>query len=85
MAFYDRVKALHDPTVQRVSFAESSTTSAANVQSDAKLIQLKAEVLEEIQTKLVPETVLTNVSGISTWRDGAESDRAVHDQDDGNS
>jgi len=48
MAFYDRVKALHDPSMTR---------------PDAKYISLKSEVLEEIQTKMVPDTVLTNVSG----------------------
>lgn len=62
MAFYDRVKALHDPAVQRVSSLNDTVADSADQQSDAKLIQLKAEVLEEIQTKLVPETVLTNVS-----------------------
>jgi len=43
------------------------------MQSDAKLIQLKAEVLEEIQTKLVPETVLTNVSSTAVRRSLADS------------
>ena len=47
MTFYDRIKALHDPSISR---------------SDARFVQLKAEVMEEIQTKVVPETVLTNVS-----------------------
>jgi transformation/transcription domain-associated protein len=83
MAFYDRVKALHDPTVQRVNSYKFVVLSPANVQSDAKLIQLKAEVLDEIQTKLVPETVLTNVSDPLYCQPRTDPDFAVHDQDNG--
>ncbi|KAK4687186.1 transformation/transcription domain-associated protein, partial [Tremellales sp. Uapishka_1] len=57
LAFYDRVKELHDPAVPRVS---RMLENVANEQTDQKFIQLKAEVMEEIQTKMVPETVLTN-------------------------
>jgi transformation/transcription domain-associated protein len=59
MAFYDRIKQLHDPSMQRVSVHYSQTLT---IQTDHRFMQLKAEVMEEIQTKMVPENVLTNVS-----------------------
>ncbi|WVR08546.1 hypothetical protein IAU60_005601 [Kwoniella sp. DSM 27419] len=45
LAMLDRVKQLHDPAVPR---------------NDHRFIQLKSEVMEEIQTKMVPETIMTN-------------------------
>ena len=59
MAFYDRVKQLHDPALSRVS---SVGSREADDQSDPRYYQLKSEVMEEIQTKMIPETILTNVS-----------------------
>lgn len=51
MAFLDRSKELQDPAVPR---------------SDARHSQVKAEIMEEIQTKMVPENVLTNVGTRTT-------------------
>ncbi|EIW69900.1 hypothetical protein TREMEDRAFT_71446 [Tremella mesenterica DSM 1558] len=45
MAVYDRMKLLHDPTMSR---------------TDPRFLQLKIEVMDEIQAKMVPETILTN-------------------------
>ncbi|WRT70688.1 uncharacterized protein IL334_007686 [Kwoniella shivajii] len=56
LAYFDRMKQLHDPAIPR---------------NDPKFIQLKSEVMEEIQTKMVPETIMTNYM-IRTMKD-AES------------
>lgn len=45
--FHNRVAELYDP---------------AMTNSDARYLQLRAEVFEEIQAKMDPETILTNVS-----------------------
>nr|XP_019007357.1 transformation/transcription domain-associated protein [Kwoniella pini CBS 10737]OCF46138.1 transformation/transcription domain-associated protein [Kwoniella pini CBS 10737] len=45
LAYFDRIKQLHDPAVPR---------------TDPRFSQLKAEVMEEIQTKMVPENIMTN-------------------------
>jgi len=58
VSFYDRVKQLHDPAIPRVS---SDRQLALTPQTDQRFVQLKAEIMEEIQAKMVPDTVLTNV------------------------
>nr|XP_018259603.1 transformation/transcription domain-associated protein [Kwoniella dejecticola CBS 10117]OBR81761.1 transformation/transcription domain-associated protein [Kwoniella dejecticola CBS 10117] len=45
LAYFDRIKQLHDPAIPR---------------NDPRFSQLKAEVMEEIQTKMVPENIMTN-------------------------
>lgn len=45
LQFCDRQRQLHDPSVPR---------------TDARFIQLKMEIIEEIQAKMLPENVLTN-------------------------
>lgn len=45
MAFLDRMKQLLDPSMSR---------------TDGRYLQLRAEVMEDIQAKMVPETVLSN-------------------------
>lgn len=45
LAFCDRQRQLHDPSIPR---------------TDARYIQLKMEIIEEIQAKMLPENVLTN-------------------------
>lgn len=59
MAFFDRVKQLHDPALPRVSH---HALIPADEQNDNRFYQLKAEIMEEMQAKLVPETILTDVS-----------------------
>ncbi|WWC98567.1 hypothetical protein V866_005459 [Kwoniella sp. B9012] len=44
LAYFDRIKQLHDPAVPR---------------NDPRFFQLKAEVMEEVQTKMVPEDIMT--------------------------
>jgi transformation/transcription domain-associated protein len=61
MAFYDRLKTLYDPAVPRVCRV---SPGLADNQTDQRFIQLKTEVMEEIQTKMVPENILSNVSGL---------------------
>jgi transformation/transcription domain-associated protein len=62
MAFYDRVKALHEPSMSRVSVVVPHHQLATDLQADTRFVQLKADVLEEIQTKLIPQNILSNVS-----------------------
>lgn len=45
LAFCDRQRQLHDPSIPR---------------TDPRFVQLKMEIIEEIQTKMLPENVLTN-------------------------
>lgn len=45
LQFCDRQRQLHDPSIPR---------------TDARFIQLKMEIIEEIQAKMLPENVLTN-------------------------
>ncbi|WWC92285.1 uncharacterized protein L201_007239 [Kwoniella dendrophila CBS 6074] len=45
LAYFDRIKQLHDPAIPR---------------NDPRFFQLKAEVMEEVQTKMVPENIMTN-------------------------
>jgi transformation/transcription domain-associated protein len=81
MSFYDRVKQLHDPAIPRVS---RRRLGWAKWQTDQRFIQLKTEVLEEIQAKMVPENILSNVSCLLDEQGQIEADEtAVHDQNDG--
>jgi transformation/transcription domain-associated protein len=57
LMFHDRVGELHDPSMTRVS-----GSGAIADQTDQRFLQLKAEVFEEIQAKMDPETIMTNVS-----------------------
>lgn len=45
LAYFDRIKELHDPAIPR---------------NDHRYIQLRAELMEEIRVKMVPETIITN-------------------------
>ncbi|ODN82926.1 hypothetical protein L202_01173 [Cryptococcus amylolentus CBS 6039] len=45
LTYYDRLKELHDPSIPR---------------NDHRYIQLRAELMEEIRVKMVPETIITN-------------------------
>jgi transformation/transcription domain-associated protein len=58
LTFNDRLKVLHDPAVPKVSHGRVW----ADRQADPKYVVMRQEVVEEIQAKMVPENVLTNVS-----------------------
>ncbi|WVN89695.1 uncharacterized protein L203_104925 [Cryptococcus depauperatus CBS 7841] len=45
LTYYDRIKELHDPAISR---------------TDHRYIQLRAELMEEVRVKMVPETIITN-------------------------
>jgi transformation/transcription domain-associated protein len=62
--FYERIKALHDPSIPAVSFLSANALSSADVrfQTDPRFLTLKIEVMEEIQTKYIPDNILTKVS-----------------------
>jgi transformation/transcription domain-associated protein len=55
LVFHNRVAELFDP---------------AMTSTDARYLQLRAEVFEEIQVKMDPETILTNVSNTQFSRSG---------------
>jgi transformation/transcription domain-associated protein len=61
LTYSDRVVQLSDGPIPKVS-ARSSTHSIADKQNDQRLLQIKMEVLEEVQAKMDPDTILTNVS-----------------------
>ena len=65
MSFHDRVKQLHDPAIPRVGDRSIAFTDK---ESDPRFFQLKSEIMEEIQTKMIPETVLTNVSAYLAFK-----------------
>ena len=60
MYFYERVKQLHDPAIPTGKLKVETRT--LKWKNDQRFVQLRAEVIEEIQAKIVPETVLTNVN-----------------------
>jgi transformation/transcription domain-associated protein len=62
MAYLDRIKQLHDPAMPKVTLIEYST----KLQDAEAFIRLKVECLEEISTKMVPETVLENVGDLAS-------------------
>ena len=76
MAFSDRVKQTVDSNITRVSY--QSGTGADN-QADPRYPQLKSEIMEEIQAKMVPETILSNVSTFPGYNRPALIWVIVHD------
>jgi transformation/transcription domain-associated protein len=63
LIFYDRLKQLHDPSMTVVSrFDRHLEAFQLTLQTDTRYLQLKMEVMQEIQTKYIPENILTNVS-----------------------
>jgi len=60
--YYSRLKELHDPSMTVVSFFSRGSGSKLMRQNDSRFLQLKMEIMNEIQTKYIPENVLTNVS-----------------------
>lgn len=62
MFFYERVKQLSDTPNPKVSLLKVWCQAGADCQMEPKLLQIKMEVLEEIQAKMVPENILSNVS-----------------------
>lgn len=63
LAYFDRIKELHDPAIPRVRSCGSNKEPRLTIgQNDHRYIQLRAELMEEIRVKMVPETIITNVS-----------------------
>jgi transformation/transcription domain-associated protein len=62
--YYSRLKELHDPSMTVVSFSFPIHFHERMLmrQNDSRFLQLKMEIMNEIQTKYIPENVLTNVS-----------------------
>jgi hypothetical protein len=62
--YYSRLKELHDPSMTVVSFSFPIHFFERKLmrQNDSRFLQLKMEIMNEIQTKYIPENVLTNVS-----------------------
>lgn len=87
MTYYDKMRQLQDPTIPRVSSHGSCRGQIRNdlltKQNDPRYVQLRMEVLESIQAKMCPETVLTNVSLIclKSPPDRTADRPTVHDQD----
>lgn len=63
MYVFDRVKQLSDG-VQKVSWLRESFPFVLTFQVDNRIMQVKMEVMEEVQAKMVPENILSNVSSL---------------------
>lgn len=69
LTYFDRIKELHDPAIPRVRICGSNKESELTIgQNDHRYIQLRAELMEEIRVKMVPETIITNVRNPKTAR-----------------